>query len=111
MKFRQHLNLIKVVHDNYSHIQDLETLGEMYRDMKETEYSKKYPSKYSLNQFEIDKLHIICKTTQNSHYEYRLYLSPELQNPNNHIDVVVEELRTAKNEAELNALENQSIEC
>jgi hypothetical protein len=111
MKFKQHLNLIKIVHDNYSHIQDLEILGEMYRDMEETEYSKQYPSEYQLTQFQIDKLYVICKTTQNSHYGFGLFLSPEFQDSNNHIDIILEKLQDLQNESELNALENQSVEC
>jgi len=61
------LELIAIVHDNYEHIQQLETLATLLED--------KYPQEA-----------IVAKTTQNSHYGYTMYTSKELQNPNNHID-------------------------
>ena len=91
MIFQKHLQLIKVVHDNYSHIKDLEILGKMFNQMIESDYSKKYPNEYSLTQSQITHLEIICKTTQNSHYEYKLFLSEEFKNPQNHIDNVIAE--------------------
>lgn len=84
--FKKHLTLIQVVHNNMTHIEDLEILGNMFKDMVESDYSKQYPSEYRLNQAQIDQLHIICKTTQNSHYEYGLYTDPIYQDPNNHVD-------------------------
>lgn len=87
--FKKHLKLIQVVHNNYSHIQDLETLSDMFKDMKESDYSKSYPNEYQLNQSQIDELNIICKTTQNTHYNYGLFTDKIYQDPNNHIDNVI----------------------
>jgi hypothetical protein len=68
------LELIKLVHDNYTHIQQLETLGSIV------------PEEY----------HVIVKTTQNSHYDYKIYTHKKYQDPENHIDKVLERLYPGK---------------
>lgn len=65
------LNLIKVVHENYSHIQDLETLGNILKEAGKLQEAE------------------VVFTTQNSHYDYHLY-TMEYQNPLNHIDVILD---------------------
>ena len=87
--FKNHLKVIQIVHNNYSHIQDLETLGDMFKLMKESEYSKNYQNEFQLTQQQITELEIICKTTQNSHYGYNLFVSELYKNPSNHIDNVI----------------------
>ena len=89
MIYKKHLQLIQVVHNNMSHIEDLEILGKMFANMVESEYSKEYPSIYNLTQDQIDHLCIVCKTTQNSHYEYNLFTDATFQNPNNHVDAIL----------------------
>lgn len=84
--FKKHLVFIQVVHNNMTHIEDLAILGNMFNDMVESDYSKQNPSEYRLNQDQINKLHIICRTTQNSHYGYGLYTNEIYQDPNNHVD-------------------------
>jgi hypothetical protein len=61
------LELIAIVHDNYDHVEQLETLISLLED--------KYPQEA-----------MVAKTTQNSHYNYLLYTSKEYQNPDNHVD-------------------------
>lgn len=63
---KQILELIAIVHDNYEHIQQLETLGNMLKD--------KYPEEYE-----------VCRTTQNSHYDYKLY-TRDFQDHTKHIN-------------------------
>ena len=87
--FNKELQLISLIDNNYEHIQQLETLGSHYKIMKEKSFMKKYPDEYNLTQEQIDRLYIITKTTQNSHYNMGLYLSPEFQNPDNIISAVL----------------------
>jgi hypothetical protein len=61
------LKLIKVVNDNYNHIQQLQTLAEVLKE--------KYPEE-----------HVVTVTTINSHYEYGLFGHKKFQHPENHID-------------------------
>jgi hypothetical protein len=74
------IELIAVVNSNYEHIEQLETLESLYSNLKETEYSKQYPSEYSLTQQQINELHRICNVTRNSHY------NKELLTDNAHVD-------------------------
>ena len=62
------LELIKVVNDNYNHIAQLEALCKL------------------LNTPETEDEHIICKTTHNSHYDYKLFTTPKFQHPENYIN-------------------------
>ncbi len=88
--FTKELKLISLVNNNYEHIGELETLANHYKLMIESNYSKNYPNEYNLTQAQIDKLVIITKTTQNSHYDMGLYTSKEFQDPSNVIDDVIE---------------------
>ena len=65
------LELIKLVNDNYNHIQQLETLEELLKD--------NYPDEY-----------IVAKTTHNSHYNYNYLGHRKYQNPFNHIDCFID---------------------
>jgi len=65
------LELIKVVNDNYNHIQQLETLEELLKN--------DYPDEY-----------IVAKTTHNAHYDYRYLGHRKFQNPLNHIDCFID---------------------
>ena len=89
--FDLELQLISLIDNNYEHIQQLETLSSHYKVMKEKSFMKEYPDEYNLTQEQIDRLHIIAKTTHNSHYDMRLYLSPEFQDSNNTINAVLEQ--------------------
>jgi len=84
--FKHNLDLIQLVNNSYNHITQLETLTRLFASSKESEYSKEFPSDSNLTQYEIDQLAMICKTTHNSHYNYKLFLFPEFQNSNNHVD-------------------------
>ena len=64
------LELIAIVHDNYEHIQQLETLGNLLKD--------KYPEEAE-----------VAFTTQNSHYNYNLY-TRDYKNPELHVDKLVQ---------------------
>lgn len=86
------LKLILVVHNNYNHIQDFETLTKLFESSVESDYSKQYPSEYSLSQAQIDHLVVICKTTHNSHYDYNLFKDDMYKNPINHIDKIIKNL-------------------
>lgn len=83
--FIKQLELISLVDQNFSHIQQLESLLENYKLMKESNYSKEYPNIHLLTQEEINKLIVITETTRKSHYE------SELLNSNNHILNVLKE--------------------
>ena len=72
------LELIKVVNDNYNHIEQLETLGTL------------------LNTFEYKDEYTILKTTHNSHYAYKLFGHKKYQNPLNHIDCYIDEEQLKK---------------
>ena len=89
--FIKELELISLIDNNYEHIQQLETLGEHYRLMKQDDYSKNYPNEYTLTQEQIDKLFIIARTTQNAHYDMRLFTSEEFKNTSNIISNVLKE--------------------
>ena len=77
--FIQYLQLIKVVHDNYNHIQQMETLSRMFDNLQ--------PSVW-LKEEEIKLLSIVIETTINSHYDYHYLLAETYTNPENHIDVI-----------------------
>lgn len=87
--FIKELELISLVDNNYDHIQQLETLSEHYKLMKESDYSKQYPNEYNLTQEQINNLFIICKTTQNAHYDMRLHTSVEFQDESNTVSNVL----------------------
>jgi hypothetical protein len=70
--FKKNLELIAIVSKNYEHIEQLETLEKLFSDLKETEYSKEYPSEYRLNQREIKELTKICHITRKSAYNKEL---------------------------------------
>jgi len=91
--FKSNLKLIKLTNDNYGHIGDLETLSNLYVLAKESDYNKEYPNQWNLTQEQITKLGLITKTTHNSHYNYNLFASKELQDPLNHVDIVLEEFK------------------
>lgn len=88
--FWTNLKLIKVVFDNYDHIQDFETLTKLYADYKEDEFYKDHPSTYRLTKKEAERLVLICETTRNSRYNYTLFKSESRQNPDNHIDRILQ---------------------
>jgi hypothetical protein len=87
--FIKNLELISIVFNNYEHIKQLETLSECFKQMRESDYSKEYPSDYDLTQTQIDRLFVICKTSQNSRYNYKLFTNPEFQNAENLITNVL----------------------
>jgi hypothetical protein len=87
--FIKELELISLINNNYEHIQQLETLSDHYKLMKESAYSKEYPNEYNLTQEQINNLFIISKTTQNEHYGMHLYTSIEFQDENNTISKVL----------------------
>jgi hypothetical protein len=70
--FRKQLELISLVENNYEHIEQLETLGNNYNLMKESNYAREYPSEYTLNQDQIKELEQIVETTKQSHYKDEL---------------------------------------
>lgn len=72
------LELIAVVDKNFNHIQQLETLSTLLRE-----------EKYK------DEL-VVCMTTQNAHYDYRLFGLKALQIPENHIDTFLNQEWLAK---------------
>jgi len=84
---KRHLKIIQTVHDNYSHIQELEDLSVIYS----LAVTPNYESAFTLTQKELDFLVVVCKTTQNSHYDYRLYTRTEFKNNFNHVDYLLEE--------------------
>ena len=92
--FIKELELISLIDNNYEHIQQLETLSNHYKLMKESNYSKEYPSNYNLTQEQIDKLIIISKTTQNAHYNMGLYTSNEFKDVNNTVENVLKTFNT-----------------
>lgn len=81
------LELIKVVNDNYNHIVQLEALDNL------------------LNTEETKEEYIVCKTTHNSHYNYRLFGHKKYQDPTNHIDNFIE----VKNNHWINGIKDKSI--
>lgn len=74
---KDYLELIQVVNNNYEHIDQLEKLNQMFDHLQSSVW---------LTEEEINDLAIVSKTTQNSHYEYKLFTSPNYQNPDNHVD-------------------------
>ncbi len=90
--YTKELELISLVNENYNHIQQLETLIEHYKLMKESDYSKEYPNEYNLTQEQIDKLYVIAKTTQNSHYDMKLYTQEIFKDNDNTVNNVLKSL-------------------
>lgn len=87
--FKQQLQLIQTVNNNYKHIVELEAI----------EILLQYTSpNVFLSKEEIAKSLLICKTTHNSHYKYKLFTSSTIQNPNNHVDIQLELLKEINKE-------------
>lgn len=73
------LDLIKIVNDNYQHIQELETLGDLLG--KNTLIFN--PATNKSESTEQEK--IVCRTTHNSHYSYNLW-TKDYKDPKMHIN-------------------------
>lgn len=78
-----YLNLIKTVNEKSSHVSELKALGDLFSTMADYEESRK--EDYEL----AEELFIICRTTQNARYDYKLFTLSKYQNRDNHIDVVL----------------------
>lgn len=77
MRFEHYLNLIETVNNSFKHISELEALSKLLKYSEENIW---------LTMDETKKLHEICCTTHNSHYDYKLF-TKEFQNPEMHINV------------------------
>lgn len=74
-EFQKQLVLIKLVEKTYKHIDQLESLGSLYSKIEDDK--------------EAEKLYIISRTTQNAHYDYKLYTLSMFKDVKNHIDNLV----------------------
>ena len=80
------LLLIKTINDNYSHINELETLEHLLRDHN---ISKTDANSERLWFDDLSKEYIVAMTTHNSRYDYKLFIDPQFQNPDNHVDKIL----------------------
>lgn len=94
--FINELQLISLIDNNYEHIQQLNTLLDHYKLMKESEFSKEYPGEYNLTQAQINKLFIITKTTINAHYNMSKYTSEEYKDVSNIVHNVLDTFKARK---------------
>lgn len=80
------LILIKTINDNYSHINELETLEHL---LKDHDLDNIDPKGERLWFGDLNKEYIVAMTTHNSHYDYKLFTDPQFQNPDNHVDKIL----------------------
>ena len=95
--FKKELELINLVNSNYSHISQLETLGNHYANlMRESSYTTDCKANGHLNEYhltneDIARLEVIARTTHNSHYGFQLWIN-RYNNPNDTIENVLSKM-------------------
>lgn len=98
----RHLSLIETVDQNYSHIQDLEVLVGLLKGGLSGYYKEYHPLQEEIVQF----CAIIAENTRANHYRKEDKFDDVY-----FVKKYIQDQRDLKNESELNALENQSVEC
>lgn len=83
--FKMQLDMIQTVNNNYKHIVEVEAVEQLLQ------YTA--PNVF-LSKEEIARLLLICKTTHNSHYNYKLFTSAVYQDPTNHVNIVLAGINT-----------------
>lgn len=97
----KNLNLIKVVNENYDHIQDLEVLISLLKGGLTGYYKQYHPQHEEIVQF----CAIVAENTRANHYRQ--------VDKFDDVYTILNALKQKdlKHECELNSLENQSLEC